>query len=124
MSEWKAKRFWKEAAVVVAGDGFAVELDGRLVKTPAKAALILPTAAMAEAIAAEWQSQEEVINPATMPLTKTANAAIDKVAIQHAEVAELLAAYGDSDLLCYRAAHPAGGADDECPRSFDSSRLH
>lgn len=106
MSEWKAKRFWKAADVVPAGAGFAVELDGRGIKTPAKTPLILPTQAMAQAVAVEWDAQEEQINPETMPVTKTANAALDKVTLQHGEVAELLAAYGDSDLLCYRADSP------------------
>jgi len=106
MSEWKAKRFWKAAAVVEASEGFAVELDGRGVKTPAKRALVLPTQALAQAVATEWDDQTEVINPNTMPVTKTANVAIDKVSIQHAEVADMLAAYGDSDLLCYRADAP------------------
>lgn len=106
MSDWKAKRFWKEAAVVSATGGHGVELDGRPVKTPAKQPLILPTVAMAKAVAAEWDAQEGVINPNQMPVTKTANSAIDKVAIQHAEVAEMLADYGDSDLLCYRADAP------------------
>jgi chaperone required for assembly of F1-ATPase len=106
MSEWKAKRFWKAAAVVQAERGFAVELDGRGVKTPAKQALHLPTRAMAEAVALEWDAQENIINPNTMPVTKTANAAIDKVMVQHGEVADMLAAYGDSDLLCYRAEAP------------------
>jgi chaperone required for assembly of F1-ATPase len=106
MSEWKAKRFWKEAAVVEVGDRFTVELDGRPVKTPAKQAMLVPTQAMADAIAVEWDAQVDAINPNTMPVTKTANAAIDKVTVQHAEVAEMLAAYGDSDLLCYRADAP------------------
>lgn len=106
MSAWKAKRFWKEAAVVIVDDSYAVELDGRSVKTPAKRALNVPTRAMAQAIAAEWQAQEGEIKPETMPVTKTANAAIDKVAVQHAEVADMLAAYGDADLLCYRADTP------------------
>jgi chaperone required for assembly of F1-ATPase len=106
MSEWKAKRFWKAASVVPKAGGFAVELDGRPVKTPAKQALLVPTHAMAEAIAVEWDAQQELIKPHTMPVTKTANAAIDKVAVQHAEVADMLAAYGDSDLLCYRADAP------------------
>ncbi|NKX48984.1 ATPase, partial [Rhodobacteraceae bacterium R_SAG8] len=107
MSDWKAKRFWKEAAVVEAAGGYTVELDGRGIKTPAKRALVVPTRAMAQKIAAEWQAQDGVINPDTMPATKTANAAIDKVALQHAEVADMLAAYGDCDLLCYRADSPA-----------------
>lgn len=106
MSEWKAKRFWKSALVAENEDGFAVELDGRTVKTPAKQALVVPTRAMADAIAEEWDAQVDVIKPHTMPVTKTANAAIDKVAVQHPEVADLLAAYGDSDLLCYRADAP------------------
>ena len=106
MSEWKAKRFWKQAAPEQVSDGWAVRLDGRAVKTPAKAALVVPTQAIAEAIAAEWDAQEGLIDPLSMPFTRTANAAIDKVAIQHAEVADMLAAYGDADLLCYRAASP------------------
>jgi len=106
MSDWKAKRFWKEAKVVPSGTGFAVELDGRPVRTPAKQPLVVPTQAIAAAIATEWDAQEGVINPHSMPVTKTVNAAIDKVAIQHAEVADMLADYGDSDLLCYRAEGP------------------
>ncbi|WP_122071955.1 ATP12 family chaperone protein [Pseudophaeobacter sp. EL27] len=106
MSDWKQKRFWKEASAVEVDGGFTVHLDGRGVKTPAKAALTLPSRAMAEAIAAEWDAQVEGINPETMPYTRSANAAIDKVANQHAEVADMLADYGDSDLLCYRADSP------------------
>lgn len=107
MSDWKAKRFWKDANVVPVEGGHTVELDGRPVKTPAKQSLVVPSRAMAAAIAAEWQAQEGEIKPHLMPVTKTANAAIDKVAVQHAEVAEMLADYGDSDLLCYRAVAPA-----------------
>ena len=106
MSEWKAKRFWKEAQVVEAEGGFAVELDGRSVRTPLKSAMTLPSRAMAEAVAAEWDAQEGEIKPVSMPVTRAANAAIDKVTRQHGEVAEMLAAYGDSDLLCYRADSP------------------
>lgn len=107
MSEWKPRRFWTEARAVAEGDGYTVRLDGRPVKTPAKAPLIVPSLALAEALASEWDAQQEVVDPSTMPLTRTANSAIDKVAVQHAEVAEMLAAYGDSDLLCYRADSPA-----------------
>jgi chaperone required for assembly of F1-ATPase len=108
MSDWKAKRFWKAAAVVPAPGGFTVELDGKPVRTPAKRALVLPTQRIADIVAAEWDAQEGVINPHGMPATKTANAALDKVADQHAEVADMLAGYGDSDLLCYRADAPEG----------------
>ncbi len=106
MSNWKPKRFWKEATVVEADGGYTVQLDGRAVKTPAKAPLIVPTRAMAEAIAAEWQAQEKDVDPRTMPVTRSANAAIDKVTVQKAEVCQMLADYGGHDLLCYRALGP------------------
>ncbi|MEM9873102.1 MAG: ATP12 family protein [Pseudomonadota bacterium] len=106
MSEWKQKRFWSDATAVADGTGWVIELDGRRVKTPAKAALHVPTQALAEAIATEWAAQEDVVDPTAMPFTRSANAAIDKVAVQHDEVADMLAAYGDADLLCYRADQP------------------
>lgn len=106
MSEWAAKRFWTASSVVETANGFQVQLDGRSVKTPSKADLILPTRAMADAVAQEWEAQQERIDPLSMPVTRSANAAIDKVRVQHAEVADMLAAYGDSDLVCYRASHP------------------
>ena len=107
MSDWKPRRFWTEAAAVPVTGGYNVHLDNRPVKTPAKAPLVVPTEALAQALAAEWDAQEAQVNPATMPLTRTANSAIDKVAVQRAEVADMLAAYGDADLLCYRAEAPA-----------------
>ncbi len=100
------KRFWKAAEVVPSGDGYAVMLDGRGIKTPARRALVVPTEVLARAIAEEWQAQEDRVDPLTMPFTRTANSALDKVAVQHDEVADMLAAYGDSDLLCYRAEGP------------------
>jgi len=106
MAEWAAKRFWEKAMVEVAGDGYQVLLDGRKLRTPVKSELIVPSREMAEAIAAEWQAQEEKIDPMTMPVTRSANAAIDKVGPMHAEVAALVAEYGDTDLLCYRAESP------------------
>lgn len=108
MSEWAAKRFWKATAAVETEGGFKIELDGRPVKTPAKTLLVLPTADMAAAVASEWDAQENEVDPMTMPVTRGANAAIDKVAIQRAEVIDMLAAYGDTDLLCYRAEGPDG----------------
>lgn len=108
MSDWQPKRFWTEAKVVTVDGGHAVHLDDRPVKTPAKAGLILPTRALAEAVAAEWDAQTEKVDPGTMPVTRGANAAIDKVRIQRDEVVAMLAEYGDSDLLCYRAPGPEG----------------
>ncbi|KAJ54796.1 ATPase [Actibacterium mucosum KCTC 23349] len=106
MSEWAPKRFWDKAATAETEGGFTVELDGRPVRTPAKSALALPTRALADAIAAEWDAQVEKVDPSTMPFTRSANAAVDKVTPQHAEVADMLAAYGETDLLCYRATDP------------------
>ncbi len=106
MSAWKAKRFWSAASVSEVATGFGIELDGRKVKTPAKVDLIVPTRAMAESIAAEWDAQEDQIDPSTMPFTRSANAAIDKVATQFGEVADMLTEYGGTDLLCYRATEP------------------
>nr|WP_321511611.1 ATP12 family protein [uncultured Celeribacter sp.] len=106
MAEWAAKRFWKNITVTESAEGFGIHLDGRQVRTPAKAPLRVPTRALADLIAAEWAAQADEIDPNTMPATRGANAAIDKVAVQHGEVADLLADYGDSDLLCYRAEYP------------------
>lgn len=106
MSEWKQKRFWTDAAAVADGAGWAIALDGRKVKTPGKAPLLVPTLALADAIAAEWAAQEDVVNPTSMPFTRSANSAIDKVAHQKSEVADMLADYADADLLCYRADGP------------------
>lgn len=106
MSEWAPKRFWKVTDTTPTEQGFGVLLDGRPVRTPAKELLYVPSNALADKIAAEFDAQEDQIDPTTMPFTRTANAAIDKVAIQHAEVADMLADYGDSDLLCYRADAP------------------
>jgi chaperone required for assembly of F1-ATPase len=106
MSLWTPKRFWTTAAVVPDEGGFAVQLDGKPVRTPLKAALVLPTQGLAQAVAAEWQAVEGKVNPATMPLTRMANSAIDKVTPHFAAVADMLADYGGSDLLCYRALQP------------------
>jgi chaperone required for assembly of F1-ATPase len=107
MTHWAARRFWATARAVAVPGGHGVLLDERRLRTPGKAPLLLPTAAMAAAVAAEWAAQGERIAPGTMPVTRAANSAQDRVAPQRAEVAALVAAYGGSDLLCYRARHPA-----------------
>ena len=101
------KRFYAAAEVRPDGDAHAILLDGRPVKTPAKAPLALPARALADAIAAEWSAQGDRIEPRTMPLTGLANAAIDRVAPDPAAFASGLARYGETDLLCYRADAPA-----------------
>lgn len=96
------KRFWREVTVA---DG-AILLDGRAVKTPARAPLLMPSPALAEAIADEWRGVGDEIVPAAMPLTGLANAAIDRIAPDPAAFAAELARYGETDLLCYRAEQP------------------
>jgi len=107
MTDWRARKvFWQAASVLPDGPGWAVALDGRRLKTPAGAALVLPTRALGNAVAAEWAAQRVQVDPHTMPATRMANTAIDKVAPQQVAVADLLAAFGGSDLLCYRAPGP------------------
>lgn len=106
MSILKQKRFWTEARADVRDHGYGVFLDDRPVATPNKTPLIMPTLKMAKAAAAEWGAQDEKIDPLTMPVTRSANSAIDKVATQQPEVVSMLAEYGGSDLLCYRAIGP------------------
>lgn len=108
MSEWALKRFWTETGIKPSDDGFQILLDSRPVRTPAKRALVVPNAEMAQKIAGEWDSQKEQVNPQCMPWTRSANAAIDKVAVQRDDVMAHLAEYSESDLLCYRAERPAG----------------
>ncbi len=103
---WAAKRFWTAATVVNCDGGHTVHLDKRPVRTPAKAPLVVPTRALAQAIADEWLAQEGAVRPATMPFTRMANSAIDKVTPLHAAVVAEVAGYGATDLLCYRAVGP------------------
>lgn len=97
------KRFYTAAEAVREPEGWAIQLDGRAVRTPARAALIVPGEALARAIVAEWAAQGEEILPATMPLTGFANATIDRVLPALDDFRAQMAAYGSSDLLCYRA---------------------
>ena len=106
MPEWKQKRFWKNVHVVSSEAGFFIKLDDKILKTPAKRQMMLPTEALAKKVASEWDKQIEEIDPTTMPFTKSANAALDKVSEQYEEVSSLLGEYGETDLLCYRADSP------------------
>ncbi len=100
------KRFYRKAGIVPAEGGYVAELDGRPVKTPSKQAMILPNAALATAIAAEWEVQQGEIRPSEMPLTRLASTAIDRVAPQRDQIVQQIAAYAGTDLVCYRAARP------------------
>jgi chaperone required for assembly of F1-ATPase len=100
------KRFYKQAAARPAEGGHEIVLDGRPVMTPARRPLLVPSQALGEAVAAEWNAQGEKVDPRSMPFTGLANAAIDRVAPDPAAFARGLALYGESDLLCYRAEGP------------------
>ena len=100
------KRFWKDVAVEPEAGGWAINLDERPVRTPAREPLIVPTQALAAAIAEEWRSVADEINPRAMPLTGLANAAIDRVAPERQAFAGGLARYAEADLACYRSEWP------------------
>ena len=100
------KRFWTTVSAEPEGEGWGIKLDGRAVKTPARAALEVPTQRLAEAIADEWQDVGENVDPRAMPLTGLANAAIDRVAPDRYAFARGLANYAEADLACYRADGP------------------
>ena len=99
-----AKRFWREVLIVPRPDGFALTLDGKLARTPARHGLAVPSLKLAEALAAEWRAIEVSIDPARMPLTRLAYAALDTVASAPLPVAREIVKYAGSDLLCYREA--------------------
>lgn len=105
------KRFYKTAEARACDGGHEILLDGRPVRTPARAALILPNADLAAAVAEEWEQQRQDIDPKSMPLTGLANAAIDRIGADHAGFVRGLAVYGETDLLCYRADTPEGLVD-------------
>jgi chaperone required for assembly of F1-ATPase len=102
------KRFYKDTAVDAGDGGFRVLLDGKPMRTPAKAVLVVPSEALAEAIAAEWAGVPEKteINAALLPLTRLAATGLDRVPGQRARVVDDTAKYAASDMLCYRATTP------------------
>ena len=100
------KRLWKDVAVEREGEGWAIELDGRPVRTPAKAPLLIPNERLADAIGEEWRSVGEKLDPSAMPLTGFANAAIDRVEPERQAFAGGLARYAEADLACYRSEWP------------------
>ena len=100
------KRFYDRAEFEAVDDGVAVTLDGKIVKTPARRPLVLPNDLIAGAIAGEWSAQGETIEPDSMPLMRLAATAIDRIADNREAVIDEIAAYGETDLLCYRTAEP------------------
>lgn len=102
------RRFYQAATVEEGEGGFCVLLDAKPVRTPARRPLAAPRRRIAEAIAAEWNAQGDTVRPASMPLTRLANAIIDGVATAPEPVADEIAKYIASDLVFYRADRPEG----------------
>jgi chaperone required for assembly of F1-ATPase len=102
------KRFYREATVIPHEGRFAIALDGRIARTPQRHALVLATEDAARQVALEWQGQGGEIRPADMPLTRIVNAALDNVSRTMAAVADDIAGFAGSDLVCYRADEPEG----------------
>ncbi|MFZ5792160.1 MAG: ATP12 family chaperone protein [Pseudomonadota bacterium] len=100
------KRFYRDAAACSEAGGHGILLDGKSLKSPAGKRFLLPSAALAEAIATEWRDQGEKIVPVTMPLMQLAATAIDRVTEARAETVATVAGFGATDLLCYRAESP------------------
>lgn len=111
MSLTPQKRFWTTASPQPEAGGFGVSLDGRPLKTPAGATLVVPTEALAAAIAEEWNAIDGEIRPDRLPLTRAANSAIDRIAPNPGPVIDAIAEYGGTDLLCYRSLEPQALAD-------------
>lgn len=93
-------------AAVRRDGGHQIELDGKVVRTPLRKALAVPSVALAQAIADEWSAQGEIIKPHSMPMMQLAATALDRIAEERASVAGQIAAYAGSDLVCYRADQP------------------
>lgn len=102
------RRFYDRVTTAATADGYAVKLDDKPVRTPAGRVLAAPSPELAQALAAEWQAQRDVIDPAGMPLTRLANTIIDGVSDTSGPVAAEVEKYLASDLLCYRASGPRG----------------
>jgi len=100
------KRFYKDATAAAKDGGAAVLIDGRHMRTPGKTALVVPTMALAEACAAEWRAQGDIVRPDSMPITRLVNVALDHTARTRDIIVESIAGYAATDLVCHRATHP------------------
>ncbi|MGJ3259239.1 MAG: ATP12 family chaperone protein [Rhodospirillales bacterium] len=101
------RRFYKSVGVAADENGYLIQLDGRPVKTPGKATVVLASRPLADAVSSEWDAQGEKIDPHSMPLTQIACTAIDKVVPNHADIRSQVVGFAGADLLCYRAETPA-----------------
>lgn len=105
------KRFYKQAGTEQTEGGFGVRLDGKAVKTPAGNALVMRSAALAEAVAAEWNAQGDEVRPSDMPMTQLASTALDRIGPERAMIVDQLIKYAATDLVCYHADFPPALAE-------------
>ncbi len=110
------KRFWTETTAREGDGGWHVLLDGRPVRTPARNACVVPVQALAQEIAVEWDAQTEVVNPLSMPMTRAASTCLDRVVPEIDAVRQNVSSYAETDLICYRAAHPQALAAKQAQR--------
>jgi chaperone required for assembly of F1-ATPase len=113
------KRFYKSVAADATPEGFRILLDGKPVRTPGGGMLLLPTAALADAVTQEWRGQGEEINPVSMPMLRLANTVLDGIRKDRAAVIAAILRFGEHDLLCYRAEAPASLAERQA-REWDA----
>lgn len=106
MNAWKPRRYWSRAGIIGTEGGFAVSLDGRNAATPSGNDLELPTRRLADLVCAEWNGQQGEIDPSSMPHTRLANTAIDRIGAAKEETVAALVGFAESDLLCHRAERP------------------
>lgn len=106
MAKKLAKRFYKRVTVEGAADEWRILLDGMQLRTPGKLKLTVPTKALAETVAAEWEAQTERINPSVMPVTRLVNVAVEQTPSRRADLVAEARRYAETDLLCYRAPEP------------------
>jgi chaperone required for assembly of F1-ATPase len=102
----KRKRFYAKAGAAESEAGFLITLDGKPIRTPSGRQVVVPVREIADAIVAEWEAQQEFIDPLTMPMTRFANSVVEAVVDRVEAVTEDMAKYFQSDLLFYRAGHP------------------
>lgn len=108
------QRFWDQASLEAVEGGFTILLDGRAMRLPGRGqgvALRMPGLALGAAVANEWQAAGGERNGrfemTALPLTRLAATAQDRIAPDPGAVIDALAAYGEDDLLCYRALPPS-----------------
>lgn len=105
------KKFYQHVDARPHDSGWGIFLDNRIVRTPGRQELVVPTSGLAEAIATEWRAQEQDIIPASMPVTQLAMTALDRIAAHRSDIVATLSEYIDHDVLCFREDHPAAWAD-------------